>query len=137
MAGPRQTLRRDVSGVTMETPRKYVGSWHGEVFDVQRKNAYRGEIILTTDGIETTYHMAHGKQSGRLTLLHESDGFLMLREDVNSWSGTLLLYLDADKKLKCVWRRRSKFGSEATMTREDSAAQDTDLSLGSSNACVE
>ena len=107
----------------MQIPGQYIGSWCGDLWDTGRKKHYRGEVVLSADGAETTYHMARGIQRGRAVVLFESDGFLVLKEVVSSdrtaesWSGTLLLYLDAEGNLKCVWRVRSQFGSEATMSR--------------------
>ena len=87
--------------------------------DATRKNPYQGQILFATDTIETTYFMARGKNEGKVTLLCETDGFLVLEETTASFTGTLLLCLDAGNLLKCVWRCGSKLNSEATMTRMD------------------
>ena len=103
----------------MQIPVQYRGRWSGEITDTTRKNPYQGQILLAADSVETTYFMARGKNEGKLTLLCEADGFLVLEETTASFTGTLLLYLDAGNLLKCVWRCGSKFNSEATMTPMD------------------
>ncbi len=102
----------------MLIPTRYVGSWHGEVHDTKLKNSYTSEIVVNTDGIGTGYHMARGLQQGVFAAQSESDGFLVLKETVNKWSGTLMLYLDAAGDMKCIWRSGSQFSGEATMTRD-------------------
>jgi len=101
----------------MHIPAQFTGRWSGEITDTTRKNPYSGEIIINADKVTTTYFMAQGTQEGKLALHYESDGFLVLKETAESFTGTLLLYLDAASKLKCVWHRGAKLNSEATMTR--------------------
>lgn len=105
----------------MQIPSQYVGAWAGKIVDANRAKNYDGEIILSVDSIVTVYHMALGQKEGKLTRQYEADGFLVLKETVGSWSGTLMLYMDAPSNLKCVWRYGSKFSSEATMNRITSA----------------
>lgn len=105
----------------MHIPTRYIGRWRGEIFDVTRTNKYDGEIVLGLGEVSTTYFMAQGKKEGKLDLQCEADGFLVVKETAGSFKGTLLLYLDADSNLKCVWRSGSKFNSEATMTRIEPA----------------
>ena len=69
--------------------------------------------------MEATYFMTQGTKAGKLALLCESDGFFVLKEATASFTGTVLLYLDADSHLKCVWHCGSKLDSEATLTRTD------------------
>ena len=105
----------------MQIPGQYIGAWGGAITDVNRANNYNGEIILSADSVDTIYHMAMGQKKGRLTWQYEADGFLLFKETVGSWSGTLMLYMDVDRNLKCVWRYGSKFSSEVTMTHIPSA----------------
>ena len=105
----------------MQIPEQYFGHWSGEITDEARVKKYQGEITIGADGMNATYHMSHGPRSGELTAQYEKDGFLLVKDYVTSWSGTLLLYVDADKNLKCVWRSGVSFSSEATMKRVKSA----------------
>ena len=100
----------------MKIPAQFYGHWSGEITDEARVRKYRGEITIDAEGMSATYHMSHGPKSGTLTAQHEKDGFLLVKDYVTSWSGTLL-YVAADKNLKCVWRSGASFSSEATMTR--------------------
>ena len=101
----------------MQIPVPYLGRWRGQVRDHTRAKPYEGEIVISETVVTTTYAMAHGKTDGDLTLLLVSDGFLVLKEVAASFAGTLLLYLGADRHLRCVWRCGSKFSSEANMDR--------------------
>ena len=101
----------------MSIPPQLFGRWRGTITDATRQNPYLGEIVIGEDAVEATYFMAQGTKAGKLALLCESDGFLVLKEATASFTGTLLLYLDADSQLKCVWRSGSKLNSEATLTR--------------------
>lgn len=101
----------------MRIPSQYIGTWGGKITDVNRVQSYNGEITLSADGVDTGYHMARGQKKGRLTWCCESDGFLVLKENVGSWRGTLMLYMDVGSNLRCVWRDGAEFSSEAAMTR--------------------
>lgn len=103
----------------MKIPTGYIGHWVGDVtIDVLRKKSYPSEIVITSEGVEsTTYHMKEGIQRGELTPLYDASGFLMLAETVGSFRGTLLIYSDVTGNLKCVWRTGLRFSSEATMTK--------------------
>ena len=105
----------------MHIPTQFLGRWSGTISDSTRKHPYQGEIVIGADGVDTTYFMAQGTKTGKLALHCESDGFLVLKEVTASFTGTLMLYLDASSSLKCVWRCGSRFNSEATMTRSDAA----------------
>ncbi len=107
----------------MQIPPQYIGHWSGEITDYNRKKPYKGEIVLSGDEVDTTYFMAQGIQRGKPNLHYESDSFAIFQETVmsdtnpNSWSGTLLVYMDSDDTLKCVWRSGAGLSSEASMTR--------------------
>lgn len=103
----------------MHIPTQYLGRWSGKITDATLMKPYLGEIVIGVDDVDATYSMVHGTKIGKLSLHCESDGFLVLKEVTASFTGTLVLYLDASSSLKCVWRRGSRFNSEATMTRSD------------------
>jgi hypothetical protein len=61
-----------------------------------------------------------GMKTGERAFQIMADGFLLLAAALDSFRGTLLLYLDRDQNLRCVWRAGSDakgFSSEAAMTR--------------------
>src|SRR5438128_2072472 len=88
----------------MQIPTQYRGVWSGNINDTNRKRTYRGFFVLDADGVETTYNMATEQRKGKISLECVSDGFIVLKETVASWSGTLLMYMDSEDNLKCVWR---------------------------------
>jgi hypothetical protein len=108
-------------------PPQYLGRWSGDVSDVNRRTKYTCDIVVDVDRVHTTYDFQQlGPTRGRLTELCAEDGFLVWKEILPGpsgprFTGTLMLYLDVDGNLRCVWRDRRGFNSEAIMRRCESA----------------
>jgi hypothetical protein len=102
----------------MRIPREYFGCWCGEITDSKRQIRYSGQITVSADGISTAYNQSHGLQTGDLTEQYLGDGILVYKEVAGSWCGTLLLCLDDNERLRCVWRStKNNSFCEATMSR--------------------
>jgi len=103
----------------MQIPRHFLGRWRGQVVDLERAAPYSGEIEIGEDAVHTRYDLKQGIKAGELTLEYAAGGFIVLREDVGSFHGKLLLYMDNQNNLKCVWTHREKYQCEATMRKAD------------------
>jgi len=99
----------------MAIPAQYHGRWSGITYDVNRVNPYRGEIVLTADGGNSTYHMSRGDKTGTLSQVREVNGSVEVYETMlnGGVSGTLSFVLDGAGGLECTWQN----GCKATMTR--------------------
>jgi hypothetical protein len=102
----------------MQLPAKFIGHWEGMInHDVMRKNPYKATVVIKSDGIATTY----GNLQGVLSEEYTSNACLVFKELANSFKGTLMMYLDADSNLKCVWFEGTKFRCEAMLSRVEPA----------------
>jgi hypothetical protein len=106
----------------MQIPTQYIGRWIGEITDVTVK-PYKGMIVLTANSVSSTYYMAQKIRTGEISLLSASDASIVMKEDADSFNGTLVLSMNVDESLECVWRKgkrlTNKVSAQSVMRRDN------------------